>query len=151
MASQTESIIAANKGNRFLGILFIASGFLLNKWSVERLVTNDEHLSSFIYAAIVVAFELFLIGTGLWLVWKRQKLTVSSWMYRTTLLSLGLAITIGFYGNLKALRIIEKNPEVRQAWDSMVASEELIVILQKELKNLLRGTAAGVGTRAGVR
>jgi hypothetical protein len=124
------------KAGAVLGIALVVLGILLNKWTLEPILAADEHIWSLTYNAIIVVGQLLLILAGLGLFWRRHTIVLPHWFQRSAILGFSLMFAVGIYGSLRAIHIIDPNAEVRQAWVSMVASEEVIVELEKELRRL---------------
>jgi hypothetical protein len=118
------------------GCLLVLSGLLLNKWSLERIFAPDEHISSGVSTALIVVFELCLLLAGLWLLLKRPVLTIPVLLRRTVVLGLAAGVLLGSYGSMKAMGVIDPHRDARNAWKTMVASEELIFDLTPQFKAL---------------
>jgi len=122
--------------NRVVGLLFWIAALALHKGAVERIVASDGHLQTPAYAVAIGVFQVFLALVGLWLVSGISQPDLSRGARRLVTAGLAAAIAVGLYGNLLAARIIDPNADSRRAWDDMVASEELILELGKDLGHL---------------
>ena len=119
-----------------LGVLLVLTAVAVNKWSLERIFSPDEHISSGISIAVIAVFELCLFVAGLWLLSKRPALPIPVLLRRTVAIGLAGGVLIGIYGGLKATGIIDPYREQRNAWTTMAASEELIFELTPQFKVL---------------
>lgn len=119
-----------------LGVLLVLTALALNKWSIERILAPDEYIYSGVSTASIVVFELCLFLAGLWLLMKKPALTIPVLLRRAVVIGLAGGVLLGIYGSLKATGIIDPHREPRNAWKTMVASEELIFDLTPHFKAL---------------
>ncbi len=56
-----------SRGILALGALFILAAVVVNKWTLERVFSPDEYISSGTSVAVIAAFEACLLLAGLWL------------------------------------------------------------------------------------
>jgi hypothetical protein len=117
-----------------LGVLLVLTALALNKWSIERIFAPDEHIYSGVSTALIVVFELCLFLAGLWLLLKKSALRIPVLLRRTLAIGLAGGVLVGIYGSLKATGIVDPHRESRNAWTTMVASEELIFDLTPQFK-----------------
>ena len=119
-----------------LGALSILAALAVNKWTLERVFSPDEHISSGSSVAIIAIFEACLLLAGLWLLLKKPALAIP--VLPRWILAIGLAagVLLGIYGGLKATGIIDPYREQRTAWTTMAASEELIFQVTPQFKKL---------------
>lgn len=136
MDTQSRSIHQPRKEALSLGFLLALTGVSLNKWSVERVLVPDEHIASTGYVATIVTFQSLLLFLGLWLLLGRRAPFLPGVVRKMLIPGLVAGVLLGFYGNLKALGIIDPNRELRAAWDAVVTSEEVIMSLEKEVQKL---------------
>jgi hypothetical protein len=116
-------------------LCLLAAG-LVNQWSLAPLLTIDDRIDS----------RLVLVGIGALqatgalaaaLLWVRRP-TLGRGPARAAVALLTLAVLIGVYGSLRATRVIDPDREMRQAWEEVNASEELILSLSPAMERLGR-------------
>ncbi len=120
----------------FLGVAFILTGLLFNKWSIERVFVADEHLTSSMNIAAIVCFQVGSIILGLYFLLKRPRLLISVVVRYILFIGIGASTLLGGYGNLRALGIINPHRKMLEVFRSIQASEELILALTPQLKKL---------------
>jgi hypothetical protein len=116
--------------------LLVLASLLLNKWSLERILAPDEHIYSGMSIAVIVLFEICLLISGLWLVLRRPTLSIPVVLRGALAVGLVAGVLLGMYRSLKAMGLIDPHREQRNAWKTMVASEELIFELTPRFKSL---------------
>ena len=79
-----------------LGVLLVLTALVMNKWSLERIFSPDEYISSGLSIALIAVFELCLFLAGLWLLLKRPALTTPVLLRR--------AVAIGLAGGVLMLK-----------------------------------------------
>ncbi len=137
--SSESTVYRPDRGSVLLGVLLVLSSLLLNKWALERVVAPDEHIQRAFSLVLIAAGQLLLFAGGLWLLVTRRAPSVPLALRRMVTVGLAAGIVLGVYGNLKAARIVDPDREAREAWDTMIASEEVILDLERELKKLSTG------------
>jgi hypothetical protein len=75
---------------RPLGVLLIIAGLVINKWTVERLLVPDGHLTSRMVLVALVVFEVLLVGDGLFLVIRDPTILLGSLVLLSASLLVGL-------------------------------------------------------------
>ena len=128
--------VSRPRGIPTLGILLILAAVAVNKWTLERVFSPDEHISSGTSVAIIAAFEVTLLLAGLWLLLKKPALGIPAALRWILAAALAAGVVIGIYGALKVAGIIDPYREQRAAWTTMAASEELIFTVTPQFKKL---------------
>ena len=117
------------------GWLLIAAGLLSHKWALERLLAADERIDGLAFQAAILLLQLGCIVAGMALV--RRPLRVPA--ARAIVLAIAVVgLTIGVYGNLRALGLVDPHRELRARWVEINDSEELIVEITPALNSLAR-------------
>lgn len=113
--------------------LLVVGGLLMHKWAVERLAAPDEHLASRALIAAVVLGQVVVVAAGVW-IGRRPRLPAG--LARAAIV-VGLVLTtLGAYGTLRALRIIDPHAKLRTQWHAMVLAEEQLLGLGPQVAAL---------------
>ena len=131
----SQSSATPGADHRAIGYLLVLVGLLINKWSVERLVSVDEHIGSAALIAPIVAFQILCVLMGAMLI-ARPFVGGRTWPFNAAKGLLLAILGLGIFGTLKAVRIVDPNRDFRQAWQAMEVSEELIRVLTPQLGRL---------------
>ena len=131
----SQSSATPGADHRAVGYLLVLVGLLINKWSVERLVSVDEHIESASLIAAIVAFQIICVLTGAMLI-ARPFVGGRTWPFNAAKGLLVAIVGLGIFGTLKAVRVVDPNRDFREAWQAMEVSEELIRVLTPQLGRL---------------
>jgi len=135
-ADKTQAQKGSGKGALTLGILLVLTGLVVNKWSLERLFSPREHISSPVSITIIAVFDIVLLAVGLWLVIRRPRLPVPALARHAFAVVLGASCLVGAYGTLRATGVVDPYRATRNEWTTMAESEELIFQITPQFKVL---------------
>ena len=124
-----------------LGWLVIATGLVVNTWTLAPIVAPDERLTSWLFNAPIALFQLAcLVGGGYLL---RSGHAMRPTRRRFAALACVAALVVGGYGLLRAFRIVDPHRELRATWETVNTVEDLTLALAGDLRALAEGVMAG--------
>ncbi|HEX4780325.1 MAG TPA: VCBS repeat-containing protein [Usitatibacter sp.] len=133
---EDEAPKRSGAGTVTLGVLLVLAGLALNKWSLEKLFSPDEHISSRFSIAVIAVFDMALLAAGLWLALRRPRLPVPAFARHGFSVLVAAAVLLGAYGSLRATGIADPYRETRTEWTKMAEGEELIFQITPQFKIL---------------
>lgn len=119
------------------GTFVLLAALALNKWSLERIVAPDEHLQSTLPIALIVCGQIALLIAAA-LLWRRSR-PLPAVVQTAIVVGSMIAVLTGAYGGLKAMHIIDPSADLRDAWEQVIANEELLLALTPRLDSLSIG------------
>lgn len=120
------------------GVLLIAAGVAVNKWSLGQLFAADRQISRPSSIGLIVAVQATAVLVGLALMVKRPRLALPRPVVILLSLALAGAVGVGGWSSAVALRIYDPRRDLHETVRRMVDSEDLILSMTPEMSRLGR-------------
>ena len=95
----------------FLGVLLVLAGFLVNKWSIELLISSDGDISSLLFIGAIACFQIGALIAGLRLLWRKPELGFSLSLYSITVFVLLASVLLGGFASAEILGSFTRDSE----------------------------------------
>lgn len=120
----------------FLGIVLVLAAFLVNKWSIELLISSDGEISSLLFIGVIVAFQIGALSAGLRLLWRKPELRFSFSLYGLTVFVLLAGVLLGGFASAEILNSFTRDSETVKMFHAVNEAEDVNMALMLQLDKL---------------
>lgn len=119
-----------------LGILLVLTAFLVNKWSIELLISSDGEISSLLFIGVIVAFQIGALIAGLSLLWRKPELGFSFSLYGITVFVLLAGVLLGGFASAEILSSFTRDRQTVKMFHAVNEAEDVNMLLMLQLDKL---------------
>ena len=119
-----------------VGALIVLSGVLFNPWSLAHLFSSSHHIGATWKLSAIYTAQAMAILVGVVVMWRGARMRLPAVALRSLSALLLAGLAVASYGNLRALKIINPDAALEEAWAELVAAEEVLLGLTSTFSRL---------------
>lgn len=119
-----------------LGILLVLTALLVNKWSIELLISSDGDISSLLFMGVIAALQIGALIAGFRLLWSKPELGFSLGLYSITVFVLLAGVFLGGFASLEILNSFTRDRQTVKMFHAVNEAEDVNMLLMLQLDKL---------------
>ena len=120
----------------FLGVLLVLAALLVNKWSIELLISSDGDISSLLFIGVIAAFQIGALIAGIHLLWRKPELGISLGLYSITVFVLLAGAFLGGFASAEILSSFTRDRQTVKMFHAVNEAEDVNMLLMLQLDKL---------------